>query len=173
MNNVILDIETLGKKTGCPILSVAAVMFEPATGRVGQTFYARIDYQVAPQYGEPEEETLLWWQKQSDESRQEAFGGKACPNVVACALRMFIATHCAKPRVPWGNGAVFDIALLESWFDRVDPQKDDQGNDRYPGHSGMSPTCAPWCGCQALMCAPSRLTVKSIVRWPMPCTRSR
>ncbi|MGL9773300.1 MAG: 3'-5' exoribonuclease domain-containing protein [Sodalis sp. (in: enterobacteria)] len=32
MNNVMLDIETRGKKAGCPILSVAAVMFEPATG---------------------------------------------------------------------------------------------------------------------------------------------
>lgn len=132
MNNVMLDIETLGKKAGCPIVSVAAVMFEPATGRVGQTFYERIDYQAARQYGEAEEGTLLWWQKQSDDARHEAFGGKARPDVVARALRTFIATHCAKPRVPWGNGAVFDIALLESWFDRVDPQQDDQGNDRYP-----------------------------------------
>ncbi len=107
-------------------------MFAPATGRVGQTFYERIDYQAALQYGEPEEGTLLWWQKQSDEARHEAFGGKARPDVVARALRTFIASHCAKPRVPWGNGAVFDIALLQSWFDRVDPQKDDQGNDRYP-----------------------------------------
>ncbi|MGL9773299.1 MAG: 3'-5' exonuclease [Sodalis sp. (in: enterobacteria)] len=101
-------------------------------GRVGPTFYARIDYQAALKYGEPEDETLQWWQKQSDEARHEAFGGKARPDVVARALRTFIATHCAKPRVPWGNGAVFDIPLLQSWFDRVDPQKDDQGNDRYP-----------------------------------------
>ncbi|MEN3257234.1 3'-5' exonuclease [Sodalis endosymbiont of Spalangia cameroni] len=77
MNNVMLDIETLGKKAGCPIVSVAAVMFAPATGRVGQTFYERIDYQAALKYGEPEEGTLLWWQKQSDEARHEAFGGKA------------------------------------------------------------------------------------------------
>ncbi|WP_081742891.1 3'-5' exonuclease [Candidatus Sodalis pierantonius] len=61
MNNVMLDIETLGKKAGCPILSVAAVMFEPATGLVGQIFYESIDYQAARQYGQPEEETLLWW----------------------------------------------------------------------------------------------------------------
>ncbi|MEN3257884.1 3'-5' exonuclease [Sodalis endosymbiont of Spalangia cameroni] len=132
MNNVMLDIETLGKKAGCPIVSVAAVMFEPPTGRVGQTFYERIDYQAALKYGEPEEGTLLWWQKQSDEARHEAFGGKARPDVVVRDLRTFIATHCAKPCVPWGNGAVFDIALLQSWFDRVDPQKDDRGNDRYP-----------------------------------------
>ncbi|WP_051419652.1 3'-5' exonuclease [Candidatus Sodalis pierantonius] len=173
MNNVMLDIETLGKKAGCPILSVAAVMFEPATGLVGQTFYARIDYQAAIQYGQPEEETLLWWQKQSDDARHEAFGGKARPDVVARALRTFISTHCAKPCVPWSNGAVFDIALLQSWFDRVDPQKDDRAMTATPGHSGMSPTCAPWYGCQALMCALSRLTGKSIMRWPMRCTRSR
>ncbi|MFT4465832.1 MAG: 3'-5' exoribonuclease domain-containing protein [Sodalis sp. (in: enterobacteria)] len=33
-----LDIETLSKKAGCPILSVAAVMFEPATGRLRWTY---------------------------------------------------------------------------------------------------------------------------------------
>ncbi|MGL9772940.1 MAG: 3'-5' exoribonuclease domain-containing protein [Sodalis sp. (in: enterobacteria)] len=60
MNNMMLDIGTLGKKAGCPILSVAAVMFKPATGRVGPTFYARIDYQAALKYGEPEDESLQW-----------------------------------------------------------------------------------------------------------------
>jgi hypothetical protein len=29
MNNVMIDIETLGKKRGCPVLSIAAVQFDP------------------------------------------------------------------------------------------------------------------------------------------------
>ncbi|WP_398458709.1 3'-5' exoribonuclease domain-containing protein [Sodalis praecaptivus] len=76
--------------------------------------------------------------------------------------------------MPWGNGAVFDIALLESWFDRVDPQKDDQGNDRYPWSFwdvADLRTLVRLSG--ALMCAPFRLTVKSIRHWPMRGTRSR
>ncbi|MFT4465985.1 MAG: 3'-5' exoribonuclease domain-containing protein [Sodalis sp. (in: enterobacteria)] len=48
-----LDIETLGKKAGCPILSVAVVMFEPVTGRVAQPRPAA----ARP----PDRVALLWW----------------------------------------------------------------------------------------------------------------
>ncbi|MEN3258642.1 3'-5' exonuclease [Sodalis endosymbiont of Spalangia cameroni] len=149
MNNVMLDIETLGKKAGCPIVSVAAVMFEPPTGRVGQTFYERIDYQAALKYGEPEEGTLLWWQKQRDEARHEAFDGKARPDVVARALRTFIATHCAKALACPGVTARYSI--LRCWragSTALTRKKTTRAMTATPGHSGMSLTCAPWCGCQ-------------------------
>lgn len=106
MNNtmtvVMLDIDMRGKKVVCPILSGATLMFEPAIGRVGKTCHQRIAYQAALKPGEPEEQTLQGWQKQSDPARFMAFGGNARPDVATRALRTFIAAHCAKPRVPWG-----------------------------------------------------------------------
>lgn len=58
MNNVMIDIETLGKKHGCPVLSIAAVQFYPHTGDIGNVFYERMSYAAAISYGMPEISTI-------------------------------------------------------------------------------------------------------------------
>lgn len=132
MNNVMIDIETLGKKRGCPVLSIAAVQFDLQTGNVGETFYERMSYDAALTYDQPDPATLQWWEKQSAEARDAAFNGKRPPVSVAVELRAFLNNAGGGRCIPWGNGSVFDITLLEGWFDRVDPQIDARGDDIYP-----------------------------------------
>ena len=132
MNNVMIDIETLGKKRGCPVLSIAAVQFDLPTGTVGETFYERMSCDAALSYGWPEISTMNWWEKQSPEARDAAFNGERNPLSVAVELRAFLHNVGAGPCIPWGNGAVFDITILEGWFDRVDPLVDANGDDIYP-----------------------------------------
>lgn len=132
MTNIMIDIETLGKKRGCPVLSIAAVAFDLQTGNVGETFYERMGYDAALAYGLPEISTLEWWGKQSAEARDEAFNGKRSPVSVASELRAFLHNSGGGRCIPWGNGSVFDISILEGWFDRVDPMVDAKGDDIYP-----------------------------------------
>lgn len=132
MNNIMIDIETLGKKRGCPVLSIAAVQFDPQSGKTGDIFYERMSIDAALSYGMPETSTLEWWNKQSDEARNEAFGGTRLPIEVAAELRAFIHNAGGSRCIPWGNGSVFDIIILEGWFDRVNPLKDANDEDVYP-----------------------------------------
>lgn len=132
MNNIMIDIETLGKKRGCPVLSIAAVQFDLLTGNVGDTFYERMSCSSALSYGVPEISTLQWWDKQSAEARDAAFSGKRLPVEVASELRTFLHSAGGGRCIPWGNGSVFDITILEGWFDGVDPQVDAKGDDAYP-----------------------------------------
>nr|WP_241391054.1 3'-5' exonuclease [Serratia proteamaculans]ULG15524.1 hypothetical protein 465p1_00119 [Serratia proteamaculans] len=132
MNNIMIDIETLGKKRGCPVLSIAAVQFDLQTGNIGETFYERMSCDAALSYGWPEISTLEWWDKQSDEARDAAFNGERHPVSVAAELRAFLQRAGGGRCIPWGNGSVFDITILEGWFDRVDPLVDAKGDDIYP-----------------------------------------
>lgn len=132
MNNIMIDIETLGKKRGCPVLSIAAVQFDLQTGNVGETFYERMSCDAALSYGSPEISTLEWWSKQSDEARDAAFKGERHPVSVAVELRAFLQRAGGGRCIPWGNGSVFDITILEGWFDKVDPLVDAKGDDIYP-----------------------------------------
>lgn len=132
MNNVMIDIETLGKKRGCPVLSIAAVQFDLQSGCVGEVFYRRMRYGAATRYGIPDKATLAWWDEQSREARDEAFLGDCHPKDVAHEYRHFIHDTVGDNCIPWGNGSVFDITILEGWFDAVDPLVDSKGNDIYP-----------------------------------------
>ncbi|OFC62613.1 3'-5' exonuclease [Candidatus Erwinia dacicola] len=80
MNNIMIDIETLGKKRGCPVLSIAAVQFDPLSGKTGDIFYERMSIDAALSYGMPETSTLQWWDRQSAEARDEAFNGTRLPD---------------------------------------------------------------------------------------------
>ena len=39
MNNLMIDLETMGKNKDAPIVSIGAVFFTPETGDIGQEFY--------------------------------------------------------------------------------------------------------------------------------------
>lgn len=115
MKDLMIDIETLSVKKNGAILSIGAVYFDRNTGKIGESFYARISKESALKHGVSDEDTLNWWEKQSEEARNEAFGGNLDSYDVAISLCEFI-----KPETkPWGNGSTTDITMLENWFDSV------------------------------------------------------
>jgi hypothetical protein len=57
MNHAMLDLETLGTRPGCSILSVGVVVFDPMTGEAK----ARREWGLLPN-GTPEWDTVRWWQ---------------------------------------------------------------------------------------------------------------
>jgi hypothetical protein len=43
MNNLMLDLETMGNKPNAPIVAIGAVFFDPATGELGPQFYTAVN----------------------------------------------------------------------------------------------------------------------------------
>lgn len=113
MRDLMIDIETCGKKPGCAVLSIGAVYFD-RKGNIGEQFYASMGFS-ALSYGNADVDTMRWWSQQSEQARTDAFGGTDDPREVAQRFAKFIRSDA----LPWGNGSVFDITILEAWFDAV------------------------------------------------------
>ena len=124
--NVMIDIETLSTHKNAAIIEISAVEFNKETGEIGETFDLLIDQKDWSNNDRHiDGETIQWWFKQSDEARKR-FTEKQ-ENVeygslytALCGLSYFImdcdSIDDDKNVVVWGNGASFDIAILESAY---------------------------------------------------------
>jgi hypothetical protein len=70
-----LDLESLGTRPDCAILTLGAVKFDPFTpNSFGDSLYFRIDVDEQLALGrEVQEDTLKWWANQSADVYNEAF----------------------------------------------------------------------------------------------------
>ncbi|MGL4448712.1 MAG: 3'-5' exonuclease [Shewanella sp.] len=119
MNNVMLDLETMGSGPRAAIVTIGAVFFDPMTGELGAEFEAHIDLRDSAKYGEMDPGTVLWWLGQSDEAREAIqIAGDSQP--LKDVLRDLYQwadrnsngrTHRLKV---WGNGASFDNVILRN-----------------------------------------------------------
>ncbi|WP_256682179.1 3'-5' exonuclease [Klebsiella grimontii] len=122
--HVMLDLETMGKKSDAPIVSIGAVIFDPETGFLGETFYKVVSLESAVSWGaEIDPSTVIWWMKQSSEARSEIANDNAIQ--LDDALLQFsefvfenIPGGCETAQI-WGNGATFDNTVLRSSFERA------------------------------------------------------
>lgn len=143
--SVMLDLETWGKRPGCDIRSIGAVVFDPVAGTVSDdtfyiatenptTYYHRVaetdeQYKIADEYGRykvhagykyplhRDLETIKWWNDQSPES-QAAFEN---PDDLRFGLLRF--SHWLEQICPdnsslklWANDPHFDMSILESAY---------------------------------------------------------
>lgn len=113
MDNIMIDMETLGVSVYSPIISIAAVFFE-IDGSVGKTFYRVVDLKSALSHGQVEPSTLAWWMSQSDEARKIfSDPGAISLELVLRDLDAFITEEDNSESVKvWGNGSSFDNAIL-------------------------------------------------------------
>lgn len=110
MKDVMIDIETLGRKPGCPILSIGAVYFDRNSDDLGQSMLVKVSLEDCVNCGfQMDPSTIKWWMEQSDSARAEAFSGTTTLKQALTGLRNFLV-HDA---LVWGNGATFDISILE------------------------------------------------------------
>ena len=114
MKDLMIDLETLGTRVNAPIVAVGACFFDINTGEIGKTFEAVL----VLRYGRMDGDTLKWWLGQSEEARQKLVRGRSDPLKVYPAFVEFVAAGGSDVR-PWGNGASFDISMLEYTLARV------------------------------------------------------
>ena len=120
MNNVIIDLETLGVRAGCVVLSVGLARFD--LGGVHETYYAEINRQTCLNTGLTiDYETLNWWERQADNailSRTAGAAGLALADVLT-EVAAFCHTMTARYKedvAVWGNGADFDLPILQAAY---------------------------------------------------------
>ena len=117
MKDLMIDLETAGTAANAPVISIGAVYFDRATGELGDKFDGRIDVADALRYGKMSGDTFKWWLMQSQAARDELVSGKHTAEFV---LGKFDQFYC-KPKSArvWGNGASFDVTILDVAFPRI------------------------------------------------------
>lgn len=122
--HVMVDLETMGKKYNAPIVAIGAVVFDPATGSIGESFYKVVCLESSVNWvAVIDPSTVIWWLKQSSEARSAIVNDDAIPLQDALLqFREFVSDNVAggsKKAQVWGNGASFDNSILRSSYDCI------------------------------------------------------
>lgn len=122
MNDLMVDLETMGNTSNAPIVAIGAVPFDPATGELGPHFYTAVNLASELEAGAvPDASTIYWWLKQSSEARAAIASDQALKIPEALLeLSKFVAANCDNPEYlkVWGNGASFDNVILRGAYER-------------------------------------------------------
>lgn len=120
MNNIMLDLETMGSGSNAAIVAIGAVKF--SKHGLGDEFYRVVDLYSSHGYGLTiDPSTVMWWLQQSHDARLAL-----CKNGVSLcdALTDFsdwVGNH--KEAKMWGNGSDFDNVILANAYDAVGRQR--------------------------------------------------
>lgn len=111
MNDVMTDIETHATSQGAVILSAAFVRFDRHTGETGEELFERFSITKGLNRERVTcESTVEFWSKQDSEIYERSKGGtRKLEDFLETDLRDFFTK---KDKI-WGNGATFDVSVLE------------------------------------------------------------
>jgi hypothetical protein len=118
MKDVMVDLETVGKRAGCGIVSIGAVEFSPLTGDVGREFYVPVNIASCEMIGlETDPDTMAWWARQSKEAQAALRAAKtkrfSRPVTIALErLSAWLEPIGRRSVSMWGCGAGFDEPIL-------------------------------------------------------------
>lgn len=120
MNDISIDIETLSTRFDATILSIGAVAFDRRTGAlVDLPLYVEVEVSSALAHGHVSGSTLEWWMQQSEEARR-LFGALGKSHLASALLQLTTFVNQHPGAKVWGNGATFDITVLEHAYTRLD-----------------------------------------------------
>jgi len=115
-----LDLETLGTRPGCSILSIGAVHFDPYSGKLGPEFYEVVNRKSCSAKGlEEDPETIAWWDRQSPQARELLKEVEDCPQGLGGALVKltgWLQQFGKRELYVWGCGADFDQPILAACY---------------------------------------------------------
>lgn len=124
------DSETLGTIYGSTILNIGALAFNPflpfpesiqSLSHV-TPFFEKISRESCKNWGLVEDpKTVAWWDTQSEEAKEEAFGGIRDLKAVMSDYRDWILAYAPNTddtngARPMAHGSVFDVVLQEAAF---------------------------------------------------------
>ncbi|EPE2651723.1 3'-5' exonuclease [Vibrio fluvialis] len=120
--HVMLDLETMGNTSNAAIVSIGAVVFDPATGSLGADFKQVINLNSSAYYGDLDASTVTWWLTQSEEARAifQRDTPKSTLKDALLELNQWLADlGDAKEIQVWGNGSGFDNVILTNAYKAV------------------------------------------------------
>jgi len=121
MNEVMLDLETLGIKHNAVIVSIGACRFSEQG--VYDPFFALVNPASCERVGMTmDASTVMWWMQQSDEARAQFSSSSTPPVSILDALGMFTDWLNERGSVTgiWGNGSDFDNVILGNAYKAYD-----------------------------------------------------
>src|SRR5690625_5684115 len=111
MRHVMIDIETLGRTPGCPVVAIGAVLFDPDTGALGAEFEETVTLTDAMAGFVVDPETVAVWLGLSADARAALLrGNRSLSNALDRLGRFMQGPHA----YVGGIGATFDISILET-----------------------------------------------------------
>lgn len=114
LKHVMIDLESMGVKPDSAIVSIGAVVFDPRANKVSdKVFYTELEWEDQGRL--INQETKEWWHsdKVSNEARDALYGFDDLEHQLK-ALAEWLPKDCKV----WGNGATFDISMLEDAYDQ-------------------------------------------------------
>lgn len=112
-DNVMIDLETIGTKPGCVVLTIGACTLD-----LSENFYDKISVESSSEGFLMKKDlgTLEWWSKQDPAAMQEAFSGTAALDAVLKKFSLWLV-NIGKGVKVWGNGADFDLPILGAAYE--------------------------------------------------------
>ncbi len=109
--HMMLDLETLGTRPGSIVLSVAALMFDPADGKITAGTSDNIDIPAQMRMRMTvDDSTLEWWAGQPDAAWKAATRDPSAPAYVVKRITELVSKH-APDRI-YAQGQDFDFPLF-------------------------------------------------------------
>lgn len=113
-----VDLETLGRRPGCAILSIGLVLFSPLELKIVDELYVVVSRKSCKTLGLHEDpETLTWWERQSEGARQVLADAENARKSKGIGRALDMLTEKILPLGKrsvhvWSNGPEFDAAIL-------------------------------------------------------------
>ena len=113
MNNIMLDLETMGTGADAAIIAIGAVRFDTD---ITDRFYRVVSLRSSVEAGlRMDPDTVLWWMQRSDEARAQFAKDGYILFAALNDFRYWIRENDEDPIV-WGNGADFDNTILANAY---------------------------------------------------------
>ena len=112
--DIMLDIETLAKHAGAPVISIGAVSFDLL--KTYDEIYLNLDLESQIDSGrrQVDASTIKWWMQQKLAAKKVFSENSKDVKTSLTALSAFIKQY--KNPYVWAKGPHFDIAILESLY---------------------------------------------------------
>jgi len=113
-----VDLETLATSPDAVILTIGAVTFDPASNRIFDKLYYRVDIESCDRLGMTvNDDTVEWWSKQAAEVQTEAFAeDNRLPIEEVIEKFHKFAWNCD---AFWSHGATFDLVILDCYYRKL------------------------------------------------------
>lgn len=121
MNNLMIDVESMGTKPTAPLMAIGAVFFDE-NGGMGDTFYRAIHLATSVNLGfVMEPAAVLFWMAQPDEARNAVLFNVLPVRDVMEEFADWIRQRCSRnDLLVWGNSPAFDCVKVEAHFKALD-----------------------------------------------------
>lgn len=116
--HLMVDLETLATSPNATILTIGAVTFDPASNKIFDKLYYRVDVDSCDRLGMVvDDATIEWWGKQAADVKNEAFAeDNRVPIEEVIEKFHKFAWNCD---AFWSHGSIFDLNILDTYYRKL------------------------------------------------------